>query len=136
MVAVKLDPGTNRAEVQRLQVSPKARRTGLGTALMSRLEAFCKAKRCPEVFLTTLSLHGKAVNLYKKMGYTLTKTSPMNDITLLHFHKLLANRSSREHAHNKHKRQRPRDEDDASAAGPGAPILLIGPFRFGCTPAA
>lgn len=53
------------------------------------MEGFCEGRKCPEIYLTTLSLHHKAVALYQKLGYELTKTTHSHDITLLHFSKVL-----------------------------------------------
>jgi len=53
------------------------------------VEGFCEGRKCPEIYLTTLSLHHKAVALYQKLGYELTKTTHSHDITLLHFSKVL-----------------------------------------------
>ncbi len=73
------------AEVLRLQVDPERRRRGIGRALMGRLREFCLAEGARRIKLTTISLHSKAVQLYKSLGYELVSSRRNGTITLLDF---------------------------------------------------
>ena len=56
------------AELNRMTVSPHARRRGVARALMQRLLAFCRAQKYTHVHLTTLASMRKAVALYTSCG--------------------------------------------------------------------
>ncbi|XP_028854971.1 probable N-acetyltransferase CML1 [Denticeps clupeoides] len=75
MVAVeaKREAGGERCgELFRMNVSPAARRTGLGSRLTQTAIDFCKERGFSKVVLQTSSTQEAAVALYRKTGFTVT----------------------------------------------------------------
>ena len=80
-------------ELQRLQVGAAARRRGLGARLVGTVEAYCRARGCARVFLSTITLHAKAMALYARCGFARTpaldRALPWGGVTVVHYEKVL-----------------------------------------------
>jgi len=59
-----------------LDIVPEARRSGLGTGLMSACEERLRALGCREVYLETAVDNEPALRLYRKLGYEVLRTLP------------------------------------------------------------
>jgi ribosomal protein S18 acetylase RimI-like enzyme len=79
VVAVRLSP--TDARIRQMAVSPIHQRKGLGTRIMSELEADLRSRG-----LTNLFLHARAsaVGFYERLGYTVTGDEFI-DVTVAHF---------------------------------------------------
>jgi GNAT superfamily N-acetyltransferase len=64
---------TEGAHLRWLILSDALRGRGVGTRLMEEAVSFCKAKRCPRVYLWTFEGLHAARHLYEKFGFTLVE---------------------------------------------------------------
>jgi ribosomal protein S18 acetylase RimI-like enzyme len=60
----------HRGWLYSLAVSPGARRRGIGTALMKRIEQELAQRGCPKINLQVLSTNAATVAFYQKLGYS------------------------------------------------------------------
>jgi ribosomal protein S18 acetylase RimI-like enzyme len=70
----------HRGWVYSLAVDPQARRRGLGTALMRRVERALVALGCPKVNLQVLTPNAGAAEFYKKLGYAVEERVSMGKL--------------------------------------------------------
>jgi ribosomal protein S18 acetylase RimI-like enzyme len=76
----------HRGWVYSLAVGPEARRRGVGTALMRRVERELAMRDCPKINLQVLASNAGTVEFYRKLGYAVEERISMG--------KLLASPSS------------------------------------------
>ncbi len=67
----------HRGWVYYLAVSPEQRRTGIGTALMQRVEADLAAVGCPKLNLQVRASNEEAVSFYQRLGYVIEQRVSM-----------------------------------------------------------
>lgn len=70
----------HRGWIYSLAVSPPARRRGIGTALMRRVERELAARGCPKVNLQVLAANAGTVEFYRKLGYTVEERISMGKL--------------------------------------------------------
>jgi ribosomal protein S18 acetylase RimI-like enzyme len=70
----------HRGWVYSLAVDPRARRRGVGTAMMKQLERDLAARGCPKVNLQVLSSNVETVEFYKKLGYSVEERISMGKL--------------------------------------------------------
>ena len=59
----------HRGWIYSLAVRPEARRRGIGTALMQRIEHELAKRGCPKINLQLLAANAATVGFYEKLGY-------------------------------------------------------------------
>ena len=70
----------HRGWVYSLAVDPRARRQGIGTALMKHLEQKLAARGCPKVNLQVLASNAGTVEFYRKLGYAVEERISMGKL--------------------------------------------------------
>lgn len=70
----------HRGWVYSLAVGPEARRRGVGTSLMSRVERELAIRGCPKVNLQVLATNAATVAFYEKLGYTVEERVSMGKV--------------------------------------------------------
>lgn len=69
-------PGSKYGRILTLDIVPEARRSGLGSRLMSACEERLRALGCKEVYLETAVNNEAALRLYRKLGYEVLRVLP------------------------------------------------------------
>ncbi|WP_372745831.1 GNAT family N-acetyltransferase [Lutibacter sp.] len=69
--AFKIHPN-NTVEIKRMYVSPKGRRLGIASKILTELELWAKELGVKKCILETGKKQPEAIALYKKCGYTIT----------------------------------------------------------------
>ena len=59
-----------------IDVLPEARRTGIGTRLMSEAEERLRQRGCEAIVLETAVDNSSAIQFYKRLGYSVVRTIP------------------------------------------------------------
>ncbi len=69
-------PYKKHGRILTLDVLPEARRSGLGSELLTECEARVRQRGCTEMYLETAVDNQAALKLYHKMGYRILRTLP------------------------------------------------------------
>ena len=69
-------PYKKHGRILTLDILPEARRSGLGSRLLSECEARLRQRSCTEIYLETAVNNEPALKLYHKMGYRILRTLP------------------------------------------------------------
>jgi len=70
----------HRGWIYSLAVSPAARRTGIGAALMRRVEQQLTEKGCQKINLQVVATNSAVAEFYKKLGYTAEERISMGKV--------------------------------------------------------
>jgi ribosomal protein S18 acetylase RimI-like enzyme len=70
----------HRGWIYSLAVSPDARRRGIGTALMKRIEQELAERGCPKINLQVLSTNAATLAFYQKLGYSVEQRVSMGKV--------------------------------------------------------
>src|SRR5436190_1499248 len=70
----------HRGWVYSLAVSPRARRRGIGTALMRHIEQELARRGCPKINLQVLATNAATVAFYQKLGYAIEERVSMGKL--------------------------------------------------------
>ena len=87
-------------ELRRMSVCRKQRKMGIAKRLHAELVAFARKKKMTGIFLSTSSMQGPAINLYKSLGYQLVYEAPIpvplvgRAVSILHFELTLSTTSA------------------------------------------
>ncbi|UWY30289.1 bifunctional helix-turn-helix transcriptional regulator/GNAT family N-acetyltransferase [Flavobacterium sp. TR2] len=77
-VAIVHQPN-EEAQLRWFLLDPAFRGLGIGKRLLTDAVEFCKAKKFKNVFLLTTNLQDKALQMYKMMGFELTKSEEVQE---------------------------------------------------------